>query len=199
MKIKSTTKEELFRSSAAGDQQAFAEIFHLYKDQVYSYAMHFTRSVSVSEEITQDIFLKLWLNKENLSEVKQFEAYLYAITRNLCFDYLKKLAREQAMKQQWARNVKIAEDTVAETVICKEYEGLLSLAMEQLTPQQKKVYSLSFYQGLDCKSIAQSLHISRNTVKVHLAKSRSVVRDYLLAHMETAIILVLIFISGQRL
>lgn len=199
MKIKFTTQEELFSLSAAGDQQAFAEIFHLYKHRVYSYAMHFTRSVAVSEEITQDIFLKLWLHKENLGEIKQFEAYLYTITRNLCFDYLKKLANEHAMKQQWRRNITIEEDNIEETMLRKEYEGLIYKAMEQLTPQQKKIYALSFYNGWDCKSIAQSLQISRNTVKVHLAKARTLVRNYILAHMETTIIIVLILLSGYGL
>jgi RNA polymerase sigma-70 factor (ECF subfamily) len=174
-----------------GDEKAFQELFHLYKQQVYAYAMHFTRSVMISEEIVQDIFLKLWLHKTHLREIDRFEAYLYTITRNHCFDHLKKLAREHAMKQQWILSVDPSDESAEDKVIYNNYESLIHQALESLPPQQKKVYALSFYHGRKQEEIAQHLHISRNTVKVHLAKARATVRNYLAAHLEAVVLLLM--------
>ena len=181
---------------SVGDENSFRELFRLYKQQVYGYAMHFTHAIAASEEIVQDIFLKLWLHKEDLGEIDDFEAYLYTMTRNLCFDYLKKLAREKALKQELARSASSSEDDVEPSVAYRQYDDLVRKALELLTPQQKKIYTLSFYHGQKHEEIARYLHISRNTVKVHLAKARSAVRNYLAAHLDTTILLVLTLTSA---
>lgn len=176
---------------AEGDEEAFEELFQRYKQQIYAYAMHFTHSVAASEEAVQEIFLKIWLHKERLRQIDRFEAYLYTITRNLCFDHLKKLAHERTMKRQWSQSAKRSEESADTRVICNNYENLIHQALELLPPQQKKIYTLSFYQGQKQEEIAQRLHISRNTVKVHLAKARAAVRNYLAAHVDKAILLLI--------
>lgn len=86
----------------------------------------------------QEISLKLWLHKENLLEINDFEAYLYTTTRNLCFDYLKKLAHEQAMKQEWRRSTVTSKENTEAVVIYNSYERPLQQAVEQLPPAAKK-------------------------------------------------------------
>ena len=192
-----STLPYILAAVSEGDERSFRELFHLYKQQVYAYAMHFTHAVAASEEIVQDIFLKLWLHKEGLRGIDDFEAYLYTITRNLCFDHLKKLAREQAMKQEWIRSASLYEENVETAVVYHHYDDLIHKALELLPPQQKKIYTLSFYQGQKHEEIARYLHISRNTVKVHLAKARAAVRNYLAAHLDTMILLLIAFFSRR--
>lgn len=182
---------KLLKTIAEGDRKAFRKLFNLYKDQVYAYAMHFTRSQTHSEEIVQEIFLKLWLHKETLAQIDNFEAWLRTITRNLCFDYLKKLAREQALKQKLGTTLNKSDENVEFSLICNQYENLMHQALELLPPQQKRIYTLSFYQGKKQDEIAGSLHISRNTVKVHLSKARAAVRQYLATHIDPYCILIL--------
>lgn len=191
-----STLPHILLAVSGGDEKSFRELFGLYKQQVYAYAMHFTHAAAVSEEIVQDIFLKLWLHKESLGEIDDFEAYLYTITRNLCFDYLKKLAREHAMKRELGRSAVLSEQNVEPSVIYRHYDDLVHKALELLPPQQKKIYTLSFYQGQKHEEIARYLHISRNTVKVHLAKARAAVRNYLSAHLDTMILLPIVLFSA---
>lgn len=186
-----STLNKILTAIAKGDEISFRELFQLYKQKVYAYAMHFTHSATVSEEIVQEIFLKLWLNKKELQEVDRFEAYLYSITRNLCFDHLKKLAREQAMKQELSQSGTISDESVESKVIFNNYESLIQQALELLPPQQKKIYTLSFYQGQKQEEIARHLHISYNTVKVHLAKARTTMRKYLAAHLNKVILILI--------
>lgn len=187
-----STLNKILIAIAKGDEISFRELFNLYKQKVYAYAMHFTHSTTASEEIVQEIFLKLWLHRKDIQKVDRFEAYLYSITRNLCFDHLKKLAREQAMKQELSRSGTISDESVESKVIFNNYESLIQQALELLPPQQKKVYTLSFYQGQKQEEIAKHLHISHNTVKVHLAKARTTMRKYLATHLDRVILILIV-------
>lgn len=180
-------------ATAEGDEASFTALFDRCKQQVYGYAMHFTRSEHSSEEIVQDVFLNLWVHRATLREVDRVEAYLYTVTRNRCFDHLKKLASERALKQGWALRMKRSEDTASERLLDHEYQRLLDRAMEQLPLQQKKIYRLIDLQGERQEQIAEYLHISRHTVKVHLAKARAAVRRYVAAHLDMAVLLIITF------
>lgn len=185
-----TSSCSLLEAVAGGDEKAFQELFHQYKQRIYAYAVHFTDSVTVSEEIIQDVFLKLWLYKENLREVERFEAYIYTITRNLCFDYLKKLAHERAMKIEWGRSAGVSSENTEFAVAYKDYESLVYQVLERLPRQQKLVYMLSRQQGQKHEEIARQLHISRNTVKVHLAKALGTIRNYLDTHLKITVLII---------
>src|SRR5689334_1223372 len=87
----------LLRAISKGDEKAFAEIFHRYRNKIYSVAFRLTNSAQVSEEVLLDVFLKVWAKKEELPEVKDFAAWLFIITRNRVFSTLKQMAvRKQA-------------------------------------------------------------------------------------------------------
>lgn len=193
-----STVPDLLESVAHGDEKSFGELFYHYKDRVYGYAMHFTRSVIASEEIVQGIFLKLWLHKEELSQVHRFEPYLYTATRNLCFDYLKKLAHEEDLKQEWSRSAAVSDNLTEAGIICRDYETMVNEALDTLPPQQRKIYTLSFYHGQKYEEIARYLNISRNTVKVHLNKARTAVRNYLATHIDL-IVLIWLLLSCRYL
>lgn len=186
------TLQTLLEQIAEGDEAAFRDLFDSYKQKVFAYAMHFTHSTESSEEIVQDIFLKIWLKREHLTETNNFEAYLYTVTRNLCFDYLKKLANDYALKRALVRHTVQTEQDPENIYQFRHYESLVRQAVNQLPPQQKKIYTLSLYEGQKQEEIAESLHISKNTVKVHLAKARATVRSFLIIHLSVIILLLMI-------
>lgn len=154
--------------------------------------MHFTRSDTTAEEIVQEIFLKLWLQRESLEQIGNFGAYLYIITRNLCFDHLKKLAREQVMKKNFSQMAASVENEVESRVIRNNYELLLNRALEELPSQQRKIYQLSFQYDHKHDEIARQLNISKNTVKAHLAKARAAVRNYFEGYVDFIVLLCLV-------
>ena len=184
---------DLLLGVAQGNEKAFDKLFQAYKSKIYAYAMHFTRSKSSSEEIVQEIFLKLWIQKNNLLQIERFEAYLYTITRNYCFDHLKKIAHAQAAKQEWQHLAQPNYEDAETRAVCNNYDLLVQQAMELLPPRQKKIYALSFYHGHRYEEIAKDLHISRNTVKVHLAKARSAIRKYIAARLDLLLLFSLFF------
>jgi RNA polymerase sigma factor (sigma-70 family) len=84
----------------AGDERAFRAIFDRYRDCLYGYCLKFTKSKEAAEEIVQDVFVKVWETRSNLNPDLSFKAYLYQITKNLAFNFLKKAAGESSFKKK---------------------------------------------------------------------------------------------------
>src|SRR5688572_32936266 len=89
---------------AEGDEKAFEELFHAYHQQLGSYVLGWTKSVPVTEEVVQDVFLKIWLNRETLKSVERFDSYLFIVSRNHTFNALRQSAKKRLKNQEWARH-----------------------------------------------------------------------------------------------
>src|ERR1700748_1337736 len=88
--------EHTWQMLAGGSEHAFTRIFDHYRGKVYSIAWHFLKSPVLAEEIVQDVFMKIWLKRQDLGELQSPENYLFILTRNLILDRLKALSYESA-------------------------------------------------------------------------------------------------------
>ena len=81
--------EILLKQIAAGDNDAFRLFYDRYYLQVYRFASYFVESSLLIEEIVSDVFCIIWQRREKLSQIEYFERYLYTITKNKAFYYLR--------------------------------------------------------------------------------------------------------------
>jgi RNA polymerase sigma-70 factor (ECF subfamily) len=174
--------EQLTADIARGNADAFTTLFNHYKHKVYAYARHFTHSDAIAEEVTQEVFLKVWLNRKKLADVTNIEAWLCVLARNTCFNYLKKLANERKMKTAVAASAATADEPVNHYVNYKDQLNTLQLAMEQLTPQQRTIFRLNREQGLKNEEISRQLNLSPNTVKTHMVSALRKIRQFFETH-----------------
>ncbi|HEX8376439.1 MAG TPA: sigma-70 family RNA polymerase sigma factor, partial [Pedobacter sp.] len=87
MKADSSYNESfLLQLTATGDENAFRKIYENYLNKLYSYAFRLTQKEELAEEVVQDVFLKIWVNRGELTEIQKFDSYLYTIVRNQCFN-----------------------------------------------------------------------------------------------------------------
>lgn len=180
---------DLLALVANGDEKAFAALFHHYRPKIYSYAFHLFRNIGLADELVQEVFLKVWLNRDKLPHILKFESWVFIITRNQVFDTLKQLAREAAARKQMAHFLDPEADLVEDHVITKENEARLQNALNHLSPQQKLIFTLSRQEGMKHEEIATQLNISRNTVKTHLVHALKTLKD-LLYFSDTALLLI---------
>lgn len=123
-----------------------------------------------AQDIIQDVFLKLWLIRDKLSEIKSISSFLYQVTENKVFDHLRAIAADQRKKNAlWARLHQRREENIGEYAGAKEYHAVLQQAIEPLPPQRRAVYLLSRAEDRPRKEIASLLDISPNTVRNQLA------------------------------
>lgn len=181
---------ELILLIAGGDAHAFREIFDKYHNKIYSIAWKITGVKTVAEDVVQEVFIKLWLHKEKLATVENFNAYINAIVRNHIFNSFRKMANEQTLLQKLSAQKPQNNKEVFDSVCYHELEELVHKAVCQLTPQQKKVYNLSRIDGLKHEEIAEKMGISRSTVKGHLTGALSHIKNFLLSNGDPLIIFI---------
>jgi RNA polymerase sigma-70 factor (family 1) len=167
-----------------GSEYAFTQLFDRYRARIYSVSLRYLRSPVLAEEILQEVFLKIWIKRESLPQVLQFEAYLFAMARNLIFDGIKDLAEETTALKEFTRQFS-SSHTSDNPLVEKQYEELLQKAVNQLPPQQKQIFRLAKIEGLSHQAIAEKLNISRLTVKRHMATALQSIRLQLQHHITT--------------
>lgn len=192
------TKEglkHLLLKIADGDQQAFRQIFDCYSSKVFHFTLKLTHSRSISEEVVQDIFMKIWYNRTKLTTVESFTAYLYTITRNHAFNLLKRIAVEANANAKLVAHLPVQHSDTEERVISRDYENLLGKIVDALPPQQRKVYSLCHHEGLKYEEAAERLNISRLTVKTHMQSALRTIKSQFSHIIQYCVIWLALYIS----
>jgi RNA polymerase sigma-70 factor (ECF subfamily) len=167
-------KQEIL-SIARGSEEAFARFFNRYKSKIYGVAVKMLKSSALAEDTVQEVFLKIWLKREELTRVDHIEGYLFIIARNHILNTLKSLAKEKSVLDD-INLIPGSEDNTDHLVREKQYHKLLEEVIDQLPPQQKMVYRLSRLEGLSNDKIASKLGISPFTVRKHLSQALKFLR-----------------------
>lgn len=170
---------ECFQNLARGDGGAFEIIFEFYKKRVFGVALKMLKSETEAEEIVQDVFLSVWLAKAKLGNINDPEAYLFTITYNTIYAHLKKTSRNQQLLNTIIHHLTQIQNTTDETIAAHETDRLINEAIQQLPPQQRTIYKLCKQEGLSYDEIAERMHLSRNTVRNHLAEAMKTIRTFL--------------------
>jgi RNA polymerase sigma-70 factor (ECF subfamily) len=161
-------------------EQLFNELFREYEHPLYLFAFRMLKSDMAAKDIIQDVFLKLWLIRDKISEIKSISSFLYRLTENKVIDHLRAAASDQKKKQAlWQRMHQSSEPHAGVGIEGAEYHIIMQQAIEQLPPQRRAVYLLSQAEDKPRKEIASLLQISPNTVKNHLAKAVENIVAYL--------------------
>lgn len=168
-------ENKLLHELSQGSELAFTELYNRYKNLVYGTALKITKSKVLSEEAVQDVFLKIWQNQEKATEITNFENYLFIISRNHIFDMIKKIARETNLASDISYK-NIAADDTDTAIKDDQYNVILNQIIEQLPPQQQKIYKMAKMEGLSHQKIGENLGISTETVKKHMAQALKFVR-----------------------
>ena len=176
------TDSDLFELVSQGDKQAFRQVFDLYRNKLYFFVLHIVNNEAASEELVQDIFLRLWISRQALGGVSSPDSYLFIIAKNRSLDYIQQAAKERRMKNVLTHTMAFGENTTEEDINLNESKRLIEAAISKLPQQQARVFRLSKEQGLKRTEIAEALNISENTVKNHLGEAIRFIKKYLHEH-----------------
>ena len=170
--------------AAAGDRKAFTQLYKDHLNNVFNYIFLFTKSKEETEELIQDVFVKIWENREKLPDVQLFKSYLFKMAKNKLIDQVR---HEQIKYRVFAevKRTKVAfEDITADQSAYKEYYLIVQQAIEKLPTRRKFIFKLSTENGLSHDEIAARLNISKSAVKKQLYNASDFVRNYLAKHGE---------------
>lgn len=178
----SSDQSVLLRELSQGSELAFTTLYNQYKNNVYGTALKITKSKILAEEVVQDVFLKIWQNHQSLAEISNIENYLFIIARNHIFDMIKKIARDVSLENTVFQEDRSFNDTDT-AVKDDQYNIILNQILDQLPPQQQKIYKMAKWEGLSHQKIGEDLGISTATVKKHMAQALKFIRTKISPYM----------------
>lgn len=162
-----TDEKLLVKEFSRGSHTAFRELFVRYYPKVRFFILGLIKSEDEAEDLTQDVFLKLWTDHERFAEVNTFGSYLYVLAKHTTFNYI-----ESRQVRQLGLEKRQPEDeertTPYEDLVAKDLQLLIDLIVESMPTQRRMVYRLSREAGLSNAEIAEKLQLTRKTVENHL-------------------------------
>jgi len=182
---------ELLQLVALGDEKAFRIVFNKYHNRLGAHLFRVTRSHELAQEVVQDIFLKIWINREELASIRNFKGYLYVISKNHALNCLKTNAIQNKLTTGLDENLDFGTDESQEE---NAHYLLLDEAIDRLPPQQRQVYLMSRHERLKYTEIAARLSLSRETVKKYLQISSESITSYVRKKLIVSILICSLFL-----
>lgn len=187
-------EKDLLLQVAEGDRVAFRNLYTHYFPIVQHYISLFEPTGTNLDELTQDVFVRIWEKRNRLAGVDIFRSYLFLMTRNVVFNYFKAIKVHQRVRELEEDEMGTAGDDPESELLFKQYYHIALTAIEKLPPGRRKVLKMSIEQGLSLDEIARELDISRSGVKKQLYAATSFIRTYLQEHGEMSVLL-FVFLS----
>ena len=180
---KDHTDNELFTLIAEGNEGAFEALFNIYVPKISSIIYRIIKVESNTKDIVQEVFLHLWLGRGKLLEIEDPGLWIYRITYNCSYQYI----RKQLLQEKTLANMGMEQstDTISETenhLNLRETQRMLLEAIQQLPSQSKKIYELNRMSGMKPQMIAEELNINVQSVRNSLTRSATCIKEYLVQH-----------------
>jgi RNA polymerase sigma-70 factor (ECF subfamily) len=164
--------KSLLQQITCGNQQAFASLFRLLYPRLLSFALQYVHVKETAEEITNDVFIKLWNRKEYLDQVNNISTYLFVSVKNLSLNYLKQYSHVHIVLENTEGDTKLVNREDPEQQLeWKEMNFQLSQAIDNLPDQCRTVFKLIKEDGFRYKEVAEILGISPRTVETQLFRA----------------------------
>lgn len=154
-----------------GKEAALASLHRLFHRRLFSFSKSITRSAEDSEEIVEDIFVKLWSNRLQIMNIDNLQVYLYVAVKNRSLNALEKKSRELIHSSFDDLDIDLASlaPDPHKLLVTAEMMKKMQLAIDSLPPRCKMIFRLIREDGLPYKEVAEILNISVNTIDVQMA------------------------------
>ena len=171
--------ERLFKLFQEGDVQAFNQLITRYKDRLYNFLYRIVNDVELAEDLAQDTFLKVYINKDSYKELYKFSTWMYTIAKNLAFTELRKKKRRKTSsfseisKDDW--EIQVADptsDTIEDEIMNAEKRRNIQSALFQISIDFRTIIILRDIQELSYEDISKIIEVPIGTVKSRINRGR---------------------------
>lgn len=179
-------EENNLKAMVGGSQKAFESLFLFYQPKLVYFLTGFIKDSEIARDMAQDIFLNVWNNRANFSEIKSFKAFILKMGKNAIYNYFDHLL----VNEKYVGNQLIQPNethSTEEFIYAQQLQELIDITVSQMTSQQKLIYTMSRVEGLSNTEIAEKLNINKRTVENHitaaLAEIRKTIKIFLVFFM----------------
>lgn len=173
-------------------EAAFEELYKLYSTRLFGNLLKLVKSENDAQEILQDVFIKIWDNRQQIDADKSFRSYLFKIAENKVYDLFRKISRDKKREEALLSIATSEYVHIEETILNKESTALLNKAIESLPPHRQQIFRLCKLEGKTYKEVSETLGISVSTISDHIVKATKSIRSYFEENEHTLLTLIVI-------
>ena len=174
-------ENDLIVQFTQGDTEAFTTIYNRFYPKLYYFVKRFVPEREDAEDITADVFAKLWKLRANLQTIKNIEAFLYITGRNACLDFLRHIQRRN-MRQKDLIYALLQEPE--EGILDEDVKTLvlrtIHAEIEKLPRSTRQVFKMAYLDGMSNSEIAAALDINNQSVRNYKLRAIKTLRIALL-------------------
>lgn len=185
---------DLVRKLQGGDLEAFDEIFKKYGDRLFAFALKYLKSKEETEELVQEVFLKIWENRKKLKKESSLKSYLFTIAyHNICGIFRKRQIHEKFLEE----NVQ-SENVIVNMEEQLEYRAALQQVdrlIERLPEKQKAIFIKSRKEGKTTREIAEEMNLAPGTVDNNISAALRFLRKHIAQNNFALLLFFAVFIQ----
>lgn len=155
-------EKQLVEALSKGNILAFNELFEIYSSRLYKFGLKYFHVQAEAEEMVQDVFLKIWNNREKLKVEKSFNAYIFTIAFNQIRKHFKKKNSFTEMTEAILEHLE--DHSTEQSITYQSVLDQVSEILNELPPKKKQIFEMSRFEGLSSKEIAAKLGLSPKTI-----------------------------------
>jgi RNA polymerase sigma-70 factor (ECF subfamily) len=168
---------ECLTNLSKGDHRSYELLFLAYHPKIYHFLCGFIKNEEEAYDMTQEIFYKVWMNREMMGEVKSFKAYLFTMARHMIYNhYEHNLVKEKYTLSQLDQPETYEPE---QDMFAKDLSLLIDLVISQMPEQRQRIFKMSRREGFSSDEIASRLNIHKRTVENHISNALSDLRKAL--------------------
>lgn len=173
-------QELIHRIQNHNDEMAFNELYQQNAVRIFQFAYSFVKEKEIAEEIVNDVFLKLWIDRGRLGNIKNVSVYLYVSVKNASLNYLNRISSKRtsfmsAYEQSF--DLFLLEPDPEQLLISKQMKVSIDQAISQLPPRCRVIFKMVREDNLTANEVAQILEISNKTVFAQLSIAIKKIED----------------------
>jgi len=162
-------EQKLIQALKQGSHNAFDSIYQMYSKKLYAYSFQFTKSQEEAEDIVQDVFVKLWVNRMNIRQEETLHSLLFIMAKHLLINAYRSKLNSKVYEEYIVYLDKCSVDETSFRLEYDEFVKQLHKEIKKLSATQQKVITLSRIKQLSNKEVAEKLSLSEQTVKNQLS------------------------------
>jgi len=177
------------------DASAFDELFELYGQKLYSFALKYFKSESEAEELVQEVFVRLWENRRSLKSDYSFKSYLYTIALNQIRKFFNRRAVSLRYLSQLQNESFESDNQTADSIDYASVLKRIDEIVETFPERKKQIFLKSRKEGKTSKEIAAELNITPGTVDNQISDALSMIREILKKDDMAVLLFLALFLS----
>ena len=166
--LTSGNAEKIIQRLKKDDKSAVDELFGYYYPRLYHFSKSILKIETEIDDILQEVFVKIWLNRQKISSAETFNSYIFTITKNEVLNLIRSKLKDHTFKEELYLRSVAEEYQTQNHLEYNEIKIAIDRLVEDLPEKRKQVFILSRTEGLSNKEIALQLNISEKTIEDHI-------------------------------